>query len=156
MSALGLHAALQDLVRYKQKLFAKMGQFCMGSNRDMDKGLLYHEIRYMRVRYKWSRLYVHAHVHHPQKHTCPHTCARTHTHTYTHTHVHTVYHAYTRRKRSTQTHACIHTQHTPAVSSAFCPGYCRTGNFSDVKTLANLAIYSFSLKFQVANPLRHL
>ena len=33
--------------------------------------------------------------------------------------------------------------------------YCRTGNFSDVKTLANLAIDSFSLKFQVANPLRH-
>ena len=31
----------------------------MGSNRDMDKGSLYHEIRYMymRVRYKWSRLY---------------------------------------------------------------------------------------------------
>ena len=33
--------------------------------------------------------------------------------------------------------------------------YCRTGNFSDVKTLANFAIGSISLKFQVANPLRH-
>ena len=33
--------------------------------------------------------------------------------------------------------------------------YCRMGNYSDVKTLANLAIDSFSLKFQVANLLRH-
>ena len=48
MNALGLHAALQD--------FAIKGQFCMGSNRDMDKGSLYREIRYMRVWYKWSRL----------------------------------------------------------------------------------------------------
>ena len=31
------------------------------------------------------------------------------------------------------------------------PSYCRMGNFSDVKTLANLAINSFSLKLQVAN-----
>ena len=28
------------------------------------------------------------------------------------------------------------------------PVYCRSGNFSDVKTLANLAIDSFSLKFK--------
>ena len=30
MTALGLHAALQDMVRYKRKLFAIKGQFCMG------------------------------------------------------------------------------------------------------------------------------
>ena len=30
-----------------------------------------------------------------------------------------------------------------------------TGKFSDIKTLANLAIYSFSLKFQVANLVQH-
>ena len=66
------------MVHYKRKCFAAKGPFCMGSNRDMNNGLLCNEIR-----------------------------------------------------------------------------YCRTGNFSDVKPLANLAIDSFSLKFQVANALRH-
>ena len=33
--------------------------------------------------------------------------------------------------------------------------YCIPGNFSDVKTLANLAIHSFSLKLQVANLVLH-
>ena len=33
--------------------------------------------------------------------------------------------------------------------------YCIPGNFSDVETLANLAINSFSLKLQVANLVLH-
>ena len=58
MTALGGHAAVQDLVRYKRKMFAIWGQFYMCSNGDMDSGSLYHEIRYMRVCYKWSQLYL--------------------------------------------------------------------------------------------------
>ena len=49
MSALGVHAGLQDMVRYKRKLFAIKGRFCMCSDRDMDNGLLYQEIHSMQV-----------------------------------------------------------------------------------------------------------
>ena len=52
------HYNLQDSVCCQRKRRAIKGQFCMGSNSDMDKGSLCHEIRYVRVRYKWSRVTV--------------------------------------------------------------------------------------------------
>ena len=38
MSALGLQAGLQDLVRYKRKLFAIKGQFCIGFKQGHGQG----------------------------------------------------------------------------------------------------------------------